>query len=171
MSDATLRPTTISHVGPRQIAIFVLAVATGLVHLYRGIMTSSFAGGVGRAASGAGRAAGRIGNRLPGGPPVNRPPTLGPSILQMIPVPLSTLFYLNFAGYIILALAYILPPLAAYRSIVRWVLIVYAAVTIIMWYLITGASPNLLAYIDKPIEVALIVLLLIDSRQPNVSRG
>ena len=38
----------------------------------------------------------------------------------------------------------------------------YVLVTIVLWLLITGARPTLLAYIDKPIEVALVVLLLID---------
>ena len=48
---------------------------------------------------------------------------------------------------------------------IRWLLIAYAAITILAWYLITGGQPNLLAYIDKPIEVALIILLLIDDRR------
>ena len=58
-----------------------------------------------------------------------------------------------------------------YQRIIRWLLIAYTATTILAWYLITGGSPNLLAYIDKPIEVALIVLLLIEDRRARLARG
>jgi len=40
--------------------------------------------------------------------------------------------------------------------------VVYTAITIILWFLINGSHPNQLAYIDKPAEVALIILLLIE---------
>jgi hypothetical protein len=43
MSEATLRPT-VSRFGLLQIVIIVLAVATGLVHLYRGLMMTVLAG-------------------------------------------------------------------------------------------------------------------------------
>jgi hypothetical protein len=43
MSQVTLR-RTISHLGPLQIAIILLAVVTGLVHLYRGLMMTFLAG-------------------------------------------------------------------------------------------------------------------------------
>ena len=36
------------------------------------------------------------------------------------------------------------------------------AATIILWFLINGSHPNQLAYIDKPAEVTLIILLLIE---------
>lgn len=163
MSQATLQPA-VSRIGPRQIVIIVLAVATGLVHLYRGLMMTVLA------PPRTGRFAG--GGRPPGGFAGGRPAGGGPSIMAMLPLPLSTLFFLNFAGYIILAIALYLPALARYQSVIRWILIVYAAVTIIMWFLITGGSPNLLAYIDKPVEVALIVLLFIDDRMAaSASRG
>jgi len=81
---------------------------------------------------------------------------------MMLPLPLPVLFYLNFIGYLVLATALYLPPLLPYRRAIRWTLIVYALVTILAWLLVTDARPNLIAYIDKPIEVTLIVLLLID---------
>jgi glycopeptide antibiotics resistance protein len=93
MSQASLH-RTISHIGPLQVAIIILAVATALVHLDR-----------------------------------------------------------------------------RYQRIIRWLLIAYTATTILAWFLITNASPNLLAYIDKPIEVALIILLLIEDRQTRLVRG
>ena len=81
----------------------------------------------------------------------------------MIFMILPILFYLNAIGYFVLATALYLPALQRIQSLVRWVLVGYAALTIIMWYLITHASPNILAYVDKPVEIALIVLLIIDA--------
>jgi hypothetical protein len=160
MSQISLR-RTISHIGPLQIAIIVLAVVTALVHLDRGIMAS----GLGMAHAGglpAGRPAGG-GPRGPGG---------GFSILRFIPIPLSILFFLNFAAYIVLIVALYLPALRRIQRITRWLLIVLAVVTIIAWFLITRGSPNILAYIDKPIEIALIVLLIIEDRQAmRLGRG
>src|SRR5690349_17547760 len=147
MSQVTWR-RTISRIGLLQIAILILAVVTALVHLNRGITTSSFAG-------------------PPPGPPSGHsagPPPGGPSILMLLPLPLPVLFYLNFLGYIVLAAALYLPPLRRYQRVIRWTLIVYTAITILAWFLITGAHPNLLAYIDKPVEVALIILLLIEDQ-------
>ncbi len=163
MSQVTWR-RTISHIGPLQIAIIILAIITALVHLDRGIMTSALAGA--HPAVPPGGPGGHA-----GGPPAGRPGGGGPSILSFIPIPLSVLFFLNFIGYIVLVTALYLPVLRRYQRIVRWLLIVFAVVTIIAWFLVTGGSPNLLAYIDKPIEVALIVLLLIEDRQARLGRG
>ena len=157
MSQVTLR-RTISHLGPLQIAIILLAVVTGLVHLYRGLMTSFLAG----------PPPAQFANHPPahfaGHPP-------GPSIMMLLPLPLPVLFYLNFLGYIVLATALYLPLLRRYQRVIRWILIVYTAITILAWFLITNAQPNLLAYFDKPIELALIILLLIDDRRARLSRG
>ena len=169
MSQVTLHRTrTISHIGPLQIAIIILAVATALVHLDRGLMMTLFAphftGGP-RPLSG----------HFPGshsptsGHFAGGPPRAGSSILRMLP--LTQLFFLNFLGYIALVTALYLPLLRRYQRIIRWLLIVYTATTIIAWFLVTGASPNLLAYIDKPLEVTLIILLLIEDRQARLVRG
>jgi amino acid transporter len=152
MSQVTLR-RTISHIGPLQIAIIILAVVTGLVHLNLGIMTSFLAS----------HPPAHVAGRPAGHPP-------GPSILMLLPVPLPVLFYLNFLGYIVLAAALYLPALRRYQRGIRWTLIVYVAITILGWVLINSAHPNPLAYVDKPIEVALIILLLIEDRRA-VSRG
>ena len=85
--------------------------------------------------------------------------------MMLLPLPLPVLFFLNFFGYITLAVALYLPLLRRYQRVIRWTLIVYTAITILAWFLITGARPNLLAYIDKPVEVALIILLLIEDQQ------
>jgi hypothetical protein len=152
MSEVTL-PRRVSRINPLQIAITVLAVATGLIHLNRAMAMGP-----------------RMGRsiRPPGGAHMG-----GPSIMMMLPLPLPVLFYLNFAGYIVLAAALYLPsllqfqPLLRYQRVIRWLLIVYTAVTIVLWFLITGARFNIYGYIDKPIEVALIILLLIDDRQAS----
>jgi hypothetical protein len=156
MSQITLR-RTISHIGPLQIAILVLAVATALVHLDRGITTNAM-----------------MAHPFPhaGVRPAGPPPGSGGlmfSIMRVIPLPI--LFYLNFAAYIILAGALYLPPLLRYQRIIRWLLIILVIVTIIAWFMITGGRPNLLAFIDKPVEVALLILLFIEDRQASLNKG
>lgn len=164
MSQATLR-RTISRIGPLQIAIIVLAVVTALVHLDRGLSMTlfapHFAGHPAGPPPGGGHFAGRPGGGRRG----------GPGLLALLPVPLPVLFFLNFVGYIALVTALYLPALRQYQRAIRWVLIAYAAITIILWFLITGAQPNVLAYIDKPIEIALIVLLLIEDRQARLQKA
>lgn len=73
-------------------------------------------------------------------------------------------FILNGLGYLsLLAALYLpVPRLARRRNLVRWALVGYAAITILLWVVI-GAR-NGLAYADKAIEVALITLLLIEAR-------
>jgi hypothetical protein len=77
------------------------------------------------------------------------------------------LFILNGLGYLVLLAGLYLPipALANYRAWVRWALLGYAALTIILWVIMGVRSP--LAYIDKAIEVVLIVLLFMESRQAN----
>lgn len=86
--------------------------------------------------------------------------------------PFPTLFYLNFIGYAVLVIAHYAPQLQRYQRATRWILIVYAAITIIAWVLITQTHSNILGYIDKPVEIALIVLLVIeDLRSRRLERG
>lgn len=154
MSQISLR-RTIPHLGPLQIAIMLLALVTGLVHLYRALLLTFLAGP-------------RPGH-IPGPPPGSFG---GPSpLMQLVFTALPVLFYLNFIGYVVLAGALYLPAFVRYQRVIRWILIFYTAITIVAWYLITHAQPNLIAYIDKPIELALIILLLIDDRQAQVSKG
>ncbi|QBD78615.1 hypothetical protein EPA93_22515 [Ktedonosporobacter rubrisoli] len=135
-------------VGPLQLAIILLAIVTGLVHLYRGIAFNLFL---------ASQQAIRAGARAP--------------VLPYTSIPIPTLFILNFIGYIVLVTALYLPPLRQYQRIIRWVLIAYAAITIIAWILITHAHFDLVAYLDKPIELLLIVLLFIEGRRTQQAKG
>jgi hypothetical protein len=74
-------------------------------------------------------------------------------------------FILNGLGYLALLAALILPvpQLANRRNVVRWVLVGYTALTIFLWILFGLRVP--IGYADKVIEVALIVLLLLDARR------
>ena len=165
MSQTTLSSPTGSRLGPRQIAIIVLAVLTGVVHLYRALLMFGLLGGMGM---GGPRGGGRPGG---GPPPGAHPGGGGPSIMSMLPVPLSTLFLLNFVGYVVLAAVLYLPALQRYRQVIRCVLLAYTLLTVVLWYLFTGGHPDPVGYIDKIMEVGLIVLLLFDMRSPAQSRG
>ena len=72
---------------------------------------------------------------------------------------------LNGIGYLALVVALYLPALHRYQRIVRWLLIVFTAVTIILYFLVVCLRLNLVGIVDKVVEVALITLLLIEDRQ------
>ena len=72
-------------------------------------------------------------------------------------------FILNGLGYLALLAALYLPQLASYRNLVRWILVGYAALTVLLWILVGARTP--IGYIDKAIEVALISLLLLEARR------
>ncbi|MCE7986599.1 MAG: hypothetical protein DYG89_35955 [Caldilinea sp. CFX5] len=74
-------------------------------------------------------------------------------------------FLLNAIGYIaLLAAIYLpLPRLARYRSLFCWILIGYTALTIALW-LFFGAR-SVTAYLDKVVEVGLILLLWTETRR------
>ena len=92
----------------------------------------------------------------------------GPWLLQVLP----TLFILNFLGYIILIGALYSPQLKLYQHIICWVLILFTAVTIIAYFVIDGLTPNPIGYVDKLIEVAIIILLLVENRKAaRLARG
>jgi len=141
--------------GTLQIVIIALAVITALVHLQRGIGMSL--GGFG----GGGR---------PGGSPPGPPPGGGSggfNIFQLLPLPLPILFLINGIGYLVLVTALYLPALAWYRPIVRVLLMLFAAGTIVMYFLVNGFRLNPLGIADKIAEVTLIVLLFIDGRRSS----
>lgn len=75
-------------------------------------------------------------------------------------------FTLNALGYLALVIALYapLPFLAPYRNQIRWVLIGYTALTVILWVFIPGARTTI-AYIDKLIEILLIILLWLESQK------
>lgn len=87
------------------------------------------------------------------------------------------IFVLNGVGYLAL-LALLLANHAAltpHRPLIRWVLIGYTALTVIAWLFIGTGSPfagpvrmgtqTVIAYLDKAVEITLIVLLWIDGQR------
>jgi hypothetical protein len=72
------------------------------------------------------------------------------------------MFYMNAVGYLVLAAAMVAPLALAskYRWLIRAALIVFALMTIGGWMMF-GAR-IWLGYVDKAIEVALIVLLFVE---------
>ena len=83
--------------------------------------------------------------------------SLGPPRLALFPL----LFYLNAIGYIVLLIAYFAPPLARLRRAIRWLLVLYTALTFALWFVL-DRHHDAEGYLDKALEVALIILLLID---------
>ena len=76
------------------------------------------------------------------------------------------LFVLNGLGYLaLLAALYLpIPRLLPYRNAVRWVLVGYTALTILLWLVITGGISAAIGYMDKVVEVLLIIMLLAEAR-------
>ncbi len=94
--------------------------------------------------------------------------TLGTALIHLqldFPDPV---FILNGLGYLtLLAALYLpIPRIARYRTLVRLVLIGYAALTIFLWVLLGLRTP--VGYIDKAIEIALIALLLVEGRRARL---
>ena len=85
--------------------------------------------------------------------------------------PLPIMFMLNFVGYLVLVTALYLPPLQRIQRITRWVLIAFATVTIITWYLTSGSHPDIVDYVDKLVEVVLIILLLVEAFRPRLRKA
>ena len=74
------------------------------------------------------------------------------------------LFVPNGLGYLGLLAALILPipRISEYRNLVRWVLVGYTALTILLWILV--GVRNSIGYADKVMELVLVVLLVVDAR-------
>ena len=74
------------------------------------------------------------------------------------------LFLLNGLGYLgLLAVLQLpIPQLARFRSLARWTLVAYAALTIVLFF-VMAPFYDFIGYLDKAIEVALIALLLADA--------
>lgn len=78
----------------------------------------------------------------------------------------DVLFILNGLGYLgLMAALYFIPQFIPYRKWVRWAFIGFTALTVILYFLMNGsdAFSNPLGLITKAIEIALIVLLFMES--------
>ena len=95
--------------------------------------------------------------------------TLGTALIHLqlnFPDPV---FILSGLGYLaLLAALYLpLPRVARYRNLLRWVLVGYAALSILLWIFLGARTP--IGYIDKAIEISLIALLLLEARNARSS--
>lgn len=75
------------------------------------------------------------------------------------------IFFSNGIGYLLLITLLYLPiaQLSPYRGPLRWILIGYAALTIVLWGF--WGARTVVGYFDKLVEVALILFLWIDSQR------
>ncbi len=73
------------------------------------------------------------------------------------------MFILNGIGYIVLATALYMPQFKDFHNPIRWVLIGFTAITVIAWVIVGERS--MIAYIDKAIEILLMILLFIEQRR------
>lgn len=78
--------------------------------------------------------------------------------------PLPGLFILNAAGYLVLIGMLYLPILQPFQRVIRWALIGYTLATILAWIFL-GGDRDMVGFLDKAIEIALIILLLIEEWQ------
>jgi len=155
-------------IGPLQIAILLLVLITAFVHLQRGIGMSMFMfGGGARGGFPAGGGTGRFQGGAPGSFPGGTPG--GFNLMRMLPLPLPILFLINAIGYLVLGGSLYLPALQRYRYVIRWLLIIFAATTFVLYFLLNGFRLNPIAVVDKIAEVTLIILLFIDNRQSRSS--
>src|SRR3712207_1384145 len=107
-----------------KVGIFLLTVATAIIHLYLGLAAIPYYG-------------------------------LNFGVV---------LFILNGLGYLgLLAVLQLqIQQLTRFQSAARWVLVAYAALTIVLFF-VMAPFYTFIGYLDKAIEVALIALLLADA--------
>ncbi len=77
---------------------------------------------------------------------------------------INPMFLLNGVGYLVLLAAlYFIPQLAPQRSLIRWVLLAYTAVTFILYFVFNWPDVwGPIGLIDKGVELVLIILLWLD---------
>lgn len=82
--------------------------------------------------------------------------------------PEAIVFLFNGLGYLgLTALLFLpFPALDRYRNILRWVLIVYTLITIFGWVFVGARST--IAYLDKAIEIVLVIGLWLDWQRARV---
>lgn len=78
--------------------------------------------------------------------------------------PFPLVYILNGLGYLVLlgALYLPIPRIEGHRNVTRILLIAYTALTIVLWIFFAARTAE--GYIDKLIEVALIILLAVETR-------
>jgi hypothetical protein len=78
---------------------------------------------------------------------------------------INPMFVLNGVGYLALAAAlYFIPQLAGQRSLIRWVLMGYTALTIVLYFVLTPNIMSPVGLADKAVELILVILLWVDRK-------
>jgi hypothetical protein len=78
------------------------------------------------------------------------------------------LFMLNGLGYIALTIGYLFPNiLGGNHNAARWALLLYTAVTFVLYFVMNGSDAfgSATGLIDKLVELIIIILLFVDMRQ------
>src|SRR3954466_13375767 len=81
----------------------------------------------------------------------------------------AALFYLDALGYIVLTVALYHPAFARFRRLTRWALIALTVATIVAYFALIGGHFDAMGIGDKIIEVALIVLLVVEGRRDRTA--
>jgi len=86
--------------------------------------------------------------------------------IQSLSEGFGAIFILNGIGYLVLIVAlYFVPQLTAQRSLMRWLLLAYTAVTFILYFVFNWPDVwGPVGLIDKAVELVLIVLLFLDRK-------
>ena len=129
--------------GALQVAICVLALATAAVHVYLGVITQIMVATQPEATAAAG----------------------GATALGFF----AALFYLDALGYIVLTAALYYPGLARFRRLTRWALIALTVATIVAYFALIQGHYDAIGIGDKIVEVALIVLLIVEGRRDRTA--
>ena len=97
------------------------------------------------------------------------PLMLGGIALWMLLGFFAALFYLDALGYIVLTVALYHPAFARFRRLARWALIALTVATIVAYFALIGGHYDAMGIGDKLIEVALIVLLVVEGRRDRTA--
>jgi hypothetical protein len=136
-------PRRTTRFGALQIAICVLALVTAVIHIYLGVITQIMVSTQPEATAAAG----------------------GATALGVF----AALFYLDALGYIVLTVALYHPAFARFRRLTRWALIALTVATIVAYFVLIGGHFDAMGIGDKLVEVALIVLLVVEGRRDRTA--
>jgi hypothetical protein len=136
-------PRRTTRFGALQIAICVLALVTAAIHIYLGVITQIMVSTQPEATAAAG----------------------GATALGVF----AALFYLDALGYIVLTVALYHPAFARFRRLTRWALIALTVATIVAYFALIGGHFDAMGIGDKLVEVALIVLLVVEGRRDRTA--
>jgi hypothetical protein len=81
---------------------------------------------------------------------------------------LHSAFLLNGLGYLALATAFVLPGFRSFHEPLRWILVGYTSLTIILWFFLGSPAEGTLDPFDlsvKAVELLLVIFLFLDKKR------